>query len=124
MDFNFTKISAVKTRYTIHTKYDKKKKVQSWVNDVFPEIEKTLLGEELLAFEEDRELDGTDLGTYVYVNCRVATAHAAHDAPSDPDGADEARRLFNAARVMQRLARYFIEQEYKFSDSYFTDVTR
>ena len=106
------------------TKYDKKKKVQSWVNDVFPEIEKTLLEEELLAFEEDRELDGTDLGTYVYVNCRVATAHAAHDAPSDPDGADEARRLFNAARVMQRLAHYFIEQEYKFSDSYFTDVTR
>ena len=72
-------------------------------------------------FEEDRKPYDADPGTYVYEKCRVPTAHAARDAPSDPDGADEARRLFSAARVIQRLARYFIEREYNFSNSYLTD---
>ncbi len=103
------------------TKYDKKPAVRGWVNEVFPRIKDSLLVNELREFEKDRETNGADPGTYVYVNCRVATAHAARDAPSDPDGADEARRLFNAAHILQRLARYFIKQEFQFSDSYLTD---
>ena len=103
------------------TKYDTKRKVKDWIVTVFPDVELLLAEHELQAFEEDRELAGVDLASYVYVNCRVATAHAASDARSDPDGAEESRRLFNAARIIQRLARYFINQEFEFSDSYLTD---
>lgn len=103
------------------TKYDEKSKVLSWVNAVFPELIETLSEGERQAFEKDRESSGADPGTYVYVNCRVATAHAARDAPSDPDGTLETRRLFNASRLIQRLARHFIKEEYEFSDSYLTD---
>jgi hypothetical protein len=103
------------------TKYDTKKKVIDWVNAEFPEIKKTLSERELKGFEEDRLENSLDPGTYVYKKCRVSTAHASRDAPSDPDAANEARRLFNAALVIQQLARYFIEQEYRFSDSYLTD---
>lgn len=103
------------------TKYDDKKKVRKWVNAVFPEIKADLSESEYKAFEEDRKSKNVDIGMYVYVNCRVATAHAARDAPSDPDGADETRRLFVAARVMQGLARYFIKREYNYSDSYLMD---
>ena len=103
------------------TKYDDRPKAINWVNSVFSDITKTLSEQELQVFEEARNSKNVDSGTYVYKYCRVATAHAARDVPSDPDGAEEARRLFNAARVMQRLARHFIVEEYQYSDSYLTD---
>jgi hypothetical protein len=65
-----------------------------------------------------------DHGEYIYKWGRVATAHAAIDAPSDPDGAEETQRLMNAARIIQKLARHHIKQEFGFSDSYLTDALR
>ena len=103
------------------TKYDEGPKAIRWINSVFEVVRPKVPEGEFDAFEDDRKVSGGDPGTYVYKNCRVATAHAARNAPSDPDGFDEARRLFNAAQVIRRLARHFIKQEYKFSDSYLSD---
>lgn len=103
------------------TRYHKKDKAIKWVNDVFTNIELFTSDKALQAFEADRQATGVDHGTYVYGNCRVATAHAARDFRSDPDEADEARRLLTASRIIQRLARLFIKQELGFSTSYLTD---
>ncbi len=103
------------------TTYDTREKILSWVNDVFPEIRKSIPEYMLNIFEENREKIGVDYGNYIYKYCRVATAHAARDVPSDPDIANESRRLFNAAEVIRMLARYFIKEKYNFSDSYLTD---
>jgi hypothetical protein len=103
------------------TVYDKKKKVIDWVNAVFTNVEKSIRESALQEFNADRTLEGVDVGTYIYENCRVATAHAARDRPSDPDGAEELRRLLNASEVIRRLARFFIKQEFSFSTSYLTD---
>ncbi|EUB98451.1 hypothetical protein PMI07_004732 [Rhizobium sp. CF080] len=103
------------------TRYDTRKKVTDWVNAVFSAIEPSILESALKAFEADRQSENVDVGTYVYRNCRVATAHAARDVPSDPDGAEESRRLLNASKILQHLARFFIKQEFKFSSSYLTD---
>ncbi|WP_337352950.1 methylamine utilization protein MauJ [Phyllobacterium sp. CCNWLW109] len=103
------------------TRYDTRKPVTDWVNSVFPSVKPFILESALQAFEADRVQENVDVGTYVYRNCRVATAHAARDVPSDPDGAEESRRLLNASKIMQHLARYFIKQEFKFSSSYLTD---
>jgi hypothetical protein len=103
------------------TRYDTGKKVKDWVNAVFSNGEPSISES---AFESDRQSAGVDVGTYVYRNCRVATAHAARDVPSDPDGAEESRRLLNASQIMRRLARYFIKEEFRFSTSYLTDDPR
>ena len=101
------------------TKYDTRPKVERWVDDVFPEIEQRSPETWLKEFYLDK--DGVEVGAYIYRNCRVATAHAARDVPSDPDKAEETRRLLNASAIMRRLARHFIEQEFQFSASYLTD---
>lgn len=104
------------------TKYDKKRSVIGWVNSVFPSVERLIRGSAFKEFEIDRAREGSDVGTYIYENCRVATAHAARDRPSDPDGAEEASRLLCAADVIRCLARFFIVQEFNFSDSYLSDA--
>lgn len=106
------------------TRYDKKKKVIAWVNAVFPDIQKSVREGAMMAFEADRLSASVDVGTYIYENCRVATAHAARDMPSDPDGADETRRLLNASEVIRCLARFFITQEFNFATSYLSDSPR
>lgn len=55
--------------------------------------------------------------TYIYAACRVAVAHASPNRVSDPDEAQELKRLHNAADIMRRLARRFILNELGFSDS-------
>jgi hypothetical protein len=107
----------------IETKFGQDKwAVIRWINSVFEEADFST--PETLPYETDRQSTSLSHGEYIYKWCRVATAHAALDAPSDPDGAEETRRLLNAARVIQRLARDFIKQEHKFSDSYFVDDSR
>jgi hypothetical protein len=103
------------------TRYDTKKKAIKWVNAVFSNIGSFTSENALQAFEADRRAEGVDHGTYIYENCRVATAHAARDFPSDPDGAEETHRLLRASQIIQRLARYFIKQEFGFSTSYLAD---
>jgi hypothetical protein len=53
---------------------------------------------------------------YIHDSCRIAVAHAGKHSKSDPDDAHEIVRLHTAARVMHRLARRFIEQEFEISD--------
>lgn len=103
------------------TRHDTKPKAIKWVNAVFSNIESFTSKNALQAFEADRQAEGVDHGKYVYENCRVATAHAARDFPSDPDAAHETRRLLRASQIIQSLARYFIIHEFKFSTSYFAD---
>jgi hypothetical protein len=103
------------------TRYDTRKKVEDWVNLVFSKIEPSISKTTLEALQTDQQSAGVDLGTYIYRNCRVATAHAARDVRSDPDGTEESRRLLNASQAIQHLARYFIRQEFSFSTSYLTD---
>ena len=107
----------------IETKFGQDKwAIIRWINSVFEEAESPT--PETLPYETDRQSTNLSHGEYIYKWCRVATAHAALDAPSDPDGTEETRRLLNAARVIQRLARDFIKQEHKFSDSYLADDSR
>lgn len=103
------------------TRHGTKNKAIDWVNSIFPDVEKSISKGALGAFELDRQSAGADVGTYVYENCRVATAHAARDMRSDPDGIEESRRLLAASRITQALARHFIKTEYQFSDSYLSD---
>ncbi|KZL05554.1 methylamine utilization protein MauJ [Pseudovibrio sp. Ad26] len=105
------------------TRYDNKKKVVSWVDRIFDDAVSSAGQGELDSFEADRKAANVSRGQYVYKNCRVATAHAAKDAPSDPDGAEETRRLLVASRVIQRIAKFFIVSEFKFSTSYLSDNT-
>ena len=57
---------------------------------------------------------------YIDDLCRIAVAHAGKHSKSDPDDAHEIVRLHTAARVMHRLARRFIEQEFAVSDVMFS----
>ncbi len=54
---------------------------------------------------------------YIYNSCRLAVAHAGKDSKSDPDDAEEIVRLHIAARILRRLARHLIREEFKVSDS-------
>jgi len=93
--------------------------VKTWVANVFDEVGKQVLPKELKRFHEDR--GEIAVSEYVYRNCRVATAHSAHDCPSDADASPELSRLLNAVPILRVLARYYIGTEFQFSDSYFTD---
>lgn len=105
----------------IETKFGHKKwEIIRWINAAYEKMDNPITGL-LTAYERDRESTGLSHGEYVYKRCRVATAHAASDAPSDPDGTEETRRLLNAARAIQNLARHFIKQEFNLSDSYLSD---
>ncbi|WP_408634460.1 methylamine utilization protein MauJ [Paracoccus zhejiangensis] len=73
----------------------------------------------LKMFNENRQ--DLSVEEYVYRNCRVATAHASKDYPSDGDISSETRRLSVAAEIMRALARYYIKTQFDFSDSYFHD---
>lgn len=103
------------------TRYHKKEKAIRWVNAAFPKVEPSISAYELESFESDRRSADLDVGSYVYEKCRVAVAHAARDAPSDVDKAEESSRLLNASRIIRWLARHFIEQKFNFSSSYLSD---
>ncbi len=105
----------------IETKFGKDKQaIVGWINHA---VEATQLSasDSFQAYESDRRSTRLSHGHFIYKWHRVATAHAALDAPSDPDCAGEIRRLLEGARVIQLLARHFIKQEFNFSDSYLTD---
>lgn len=106
-----------------HSKKSEDKKMTiEWIGLAYSQVKYSIPDYILEKFDEDVANDGGDVGAYIYVKCRVATAHAAIDAPSDPDGAEESRRLLTASKVMQALARFFIKQEFQFSSSYFSDA--
>ena len=57
---------------------------------------------------------------YIWKACRVAVAHANTARPSDPDHAEEIRRLHTAADVLRLLARHFIKTKLGVSDSIYS----
>jgi hypothetical protein len=93
--------------------------VKKWVARVFEDASKHVSDDALTRFHEDRGTVAID--EYVYLNCRVATAHSSKKFPSDADAAPEVRRLWNAAPVLRALARHFIRTEFQLSESYFID---
>lgn len=95
------------------------KEVKLWISDVFIEACIESHEEVLEQFHDDRQ--DVSVEEYVYRNCRVASAHASKDFPSDADMWSETRRLSVAAEVMRALARYFIRTKFQFSDSYLND---
>lgn len=101
----------------IETKNDTKARMTKWINDHIGEVKSRVIsGYDL--YEADRKTLELDDGKYIYKWCRVATAHAARDAPSDPDTTEETRRLLNASGVIRCLARIFISTEFNYSDKY------
>lgn len=105
----------------IETKCDKKTKAVTWMNENYFIAREGFSEDWLKDFEERWKSEGKDVGTYIYESFRVAAAHAARDRPSDPDKAEETRRLLEGAQFLRRYARSFIEQEFKFSTSYLSD---
>ena len=105
----------------LETKSETSKKAAiEWIDAAVNEI--GLQGSDSFqAYEAHRTSMQLGHGAYIYKWCRVATAHAALDAPSNPDEAEEERRLLDAARVIKVFARHLIKQEFKFSDSYLTE---
>lgn len=102
-------------------RYDTRKKVIEWINNVFATGFVSPGQGTWDAFELEQKAQGVSVGEYVYVHCRVAAAHAAKDAPSDPDETAESRRLLNGSEIIRELARHFIREEFRFSTSYLTD---
>ncbi|QIO52174.1 hypothetical protein HA461_13770 [Rhizobium leguminosarum bv. trifolii] len=93
-----------------------------WIRDVFDTVASTLTPEVRKRFEEAR--NGKDVQKYVFDNCRVATAHASEEFPSDADASLEIQRLHSAADIIHALARHFLKTEYSFSDSCYSDNTK
>lgn len=114
---------AFETKHHKKDKYKDKEMSKNWIRFAYSQVKSSIPDYILQKFEEDVSSSDGDVGAYIYVKCRVATAHAASDAPSDPDGADESRRLLTASEVMQALARFFISQEFQFSSSYVSDAS-
>lgn len=90
-----------------------------WIQQVFETVAKKLRPEAMKRFDEDR---GTiEIDRYIMENCRVATAHASAEHPSDADASAEVRRLYAAAEVIHALARHSISTRYNFSDEPYSD---
>lgn len=94
-------------------------KVKRWIEKVFEDACSSIDDRVLCQFHEDRK--NVSVHEYVFRNCRVAAAHAAHDYPSDADASPELQRLVIAADIMGALARYFISTEFELSESYLSD---
>ncbi len=90
-----------------------------WIARIFETACKSVRGEVIKQFHEDRQ--NRSVEEYIYRNCRVATAHAAKDYPSDSDSSPEIRRLYVAAEIMRALARHFIRTEFEFAETYLSD---
>lgn len=100
-------------------RYATRAPVKQWVASIFEDACRDVIPDAMKRFHEDRGEVTTE--EYIYRNCRVATAHAAQDVPSDVDASPEISRLWNAAPILRALARHFIRTEFQFSESYFTD---
>ena len=102
---NYYKIIEIRTNETI-----------KWLEGAFPLVEKKLRDDVLRIFHMER---GTlSVGRHIVAYYRTAVAHALETTVrSDPDCADEARRLHIGAEILRELARHFISAELKVSDS-------
>ena len=90
---------------------------KAWIRSVFDEVRGRLGTNAISAFEAD--MGDQEVGAYIYDNCRVATAHASDEFPSDADSSPEIRRLYSAGEIVEALAKYYLEQTFGLSDSRF-----
>jgi len=90
-----------------------------WIRDAFPLVESTLQPETIRDFHIAR--DGIEVEKYISQNCRVATAHASAQVPSDADSSLEIQRLYLAAEVIHALARHCLRTQYRLSNIHYTD---
>lgn len=100
-------------------KYKDAKTAKRWIAEVFETACSSVRAEVTKQFDEDRK--DMPVEKYIYKNCRVATAHAAKNRPSDADASPEIRRLFVAAEILRALARHFIRTEFEFAETYLSD---
>jgi hypothetical protein len=101
--------------------YRETERVKKWVRRTFLVVVQEVRADDarMNAFLKDC---GTALPEdYIWDACRLAVAHASVKSPSDADDATEIRRLNTASYVLQLLARRFISEHYKISDSPFFD---
>lgn len=93
-----------------------------WIKAAYPDVEKELPPHVLKAFDEERGQETPE--AHIYKAYRLAVAHAGAKSESqtisDPDKADELKRLHLGAEVLHLLARRFIETELKVSDSMYS----
>jgi len=83
---------------------------KNWIRDNFAVVRANYGFDE--AFARLEEIRGAqEVHEYLYTACRLAVAHASAKSPSDPDDADEIRRLHTAADVLRWMARHLIKTE-------------
>jgi hypothetical protein len=91
-----------------------------WIAKVFDDATQSVQSELLERFHTARGLQNVE--DYICENNRVATAHASEKHPSDADSSLEISRLYVSAEVMRALARYYIRNKFRFSESYLSDA--
>jgi hypothetical protein len=94
---------------------------KSWIRENIDAVQALLRSDTINRFNEARGDKPAD--KYIFDNCRVATAHASEQFPSDADASPEIQRLYSAAEVIHGLARHYLKTKYSVSESYFSDVT-
>ena len=118
---NFIVSYAVLNFYKIiEIKLKKPDPIKKWMKGNFEIIQSTYPCDnvfkelDMVCGEETRE-------DYLYNSCRIAVAHASHKSPSDPDDAQEIRRLHVAAESLRWIARHFIKEEMSIGDQWWED---
>ncbi|WP_292898793.1 methylamine utilization protein MauJ [Nitratireductor sp.] len=97
----------------------KGREVRQWIADAFEEACANVNERTIEQFHKDR--NGISVEKYIFENCRVASAHASRNHPSDGDNSLETIRLSNAAQIIRALARHHIRTIFNFSESYLHD---
>lgn len=104
----------------LEIRYPEGKHIKPWIARTFPLIERNQDSKNMAALLE--ACGSEKIEEYLWTACRVAVAHVREKHPSDPDSAKELHRLHNAAGIMRPLARHFISEELRVSDSPFSEV--
>ncbi|CAD6552582.1 hypothetical protein LMG24235_05096 [Paraburkholderia sabiae] len=102
--------------------YRESERVKKWIGRGFQSIAQEAHADDvrMSAFLEDCRAASPE--DYIWEACRLAVAHASLKSPSDADDAAEIRRLSVASYVLRLLARRFIRERYKISESPVSDV--
>ena len=97
--------------------HSNERKATAWLKQNFAAASATIPPEVLARFDAERgQVTPEDHINRAY---RIAVAHASprKTQASDPDDASELRRLHTAAKVLRPIARYFIKNDLRISDS-------
>jgi len=123
---NFMVSYAVLNYYKIvEIRYPKNPKTKKWIAQNFQTIKGRNQDDyNMVEFLKTCNKQKKNPEEYIYKACRIAVAHVREKNPSDPDSTMELSRLYTAAGVMRLLARYFICEELKVSESRFHSMNK